>query len=156
MKRKNPKHLVPYYMLTASFLFVLLPVLGGCGNAYTRQYNNLGLAEVKGIVTLDGQPLPNALVHFEHENKTYSYGETNKHGEYQLHFDSHKTGVLPGSKIVRIWTTRQNSDSDSEQETQGNPVQERIPSQYNQKSTLTVVVEAGKTQTFNFDLKSGK
>ncbi|MDR0703530.1 MAG: carboxypeptidase-like regulatory domain-containing protein [Planctomycetaceae bacterium] len=155
MKQKNPRHLVPYYMLAASFLLLLLPVLSGCGNAYTGRYNNLGLVEVKGTVTLDGQPLHNAQVHFEHQDKTYSYGVTNEYGEYQLHFDSRKTGVLPGSKTVRIWTTRKGLDS--EQLTQeNNTAKERIPSQYNQKSTLTVTVETGKSQTFDFDLKSGK
>ncbi|MDR2439578.1 MAG: carboxypeptidase-like regulatory domain-containing protein [Planctomycetaceae bacterium] len=157
MKRKNPRHLVPYYMLAASFLFAVLPVLSGCGNTYTGRYNNLGLVEVNGVVTLDGQPLPDAQVHFEHENKTYSYGVTNEYGKYQLHFNSQKTGVLPGSKTVRIWTTRKGLDSEQlTQEINTAKEQERIPDQYNQKSTLTVTVETGKSQTFDFDLKSGK
>jgi hypothetical protein len=72
-----------------------------------------------------------------------------------LHFDSRKTGVLPGTKTVRIWTTRKGLDS--EQLTQGkNTAQEKIPAKYNSKSTLTVTVETGKSQTFDFDLKSGK
>jgi hypothetical protein len=153
MKRRNPRHLVPYYMLAAIFLVVVVPFISGCGNSYAGRYNNLSLVEVNGTVTLDGQPLPNAQVHFEHENKTYSYGVTNERGKYQLHFNSQKTGVLPGSKIVRIWTTRKGLDSESL--TQGkNTAKEQIPVQYNQKSTLTVIVETGKSQTFNFDLKS--
>ncbi|MDR3197079.1 MAG: carboxypeptidase-like regulatory domain-containing protein [Planctomycetaceae bacterium] len=156
MKRKNSRHLVPYYMLAASFLFIVFPVLSGCGNAYTGRYNDLGLVEVKGTVTLDGQPLPDAQVRFEHDgDKTYSYGVTNARGEYQLLFDSRKAGVLPGSKTVRIWTTRKGLDS--EQLTQENDTaQEQIPARYNQESTLTVTVETGKSQTFDFDLKSGK
>ena len=54
-------------------LAILLMPMAGCGRG---GYGELGLIEVSGTVTLDGQPLPGAKVMFEGEDKRAAIGIT--------------------------------------------------------------------------------
>ncbi|MCA9054993.1 MAG: carboxypeptidase regulatory-like domain-containing protein, partial [Planctomycetaceae bacterium] len=118
-----------------------------------------------GKITLDGRPLPNAVVTFEASDGTYSYAMTDSDGEYELQFDSEMEGVRPGPKTVRISTTRkllglnvaEGDDPNATGETeQGKPKaiqkpQELVPTRYNEESELTVEVTPDE-KTYNFDL----
>lgn len=134
-------------------------LLAGCGSRRHADYSGLELVEVRGTVTLDGKPLRGAQVVFEAADRTYSCGRTDAAGRYQLAFNSEKSGVPPGVKIVRIRTLGA-GDEDESAAPEGNDGSaassgEMLPACYNSKSQLQVTVE-GRSQTFNFDLKSDR
>ncbi len=143
------------------FLFALptcILVVFGCGPS-GPDYGSLDLSEVHGTITLDGQPLSGAIVHFESEDETFSDATSDANGRYEMMFNSEQPGVLKGRKIVRIWSSRKSAgESEGGEEEEGDPDSrqfrvEMVPAQYNVKSTLTTTVEKD-AEEFNFDLKS--
>jgi hypothetical protein len=97
---------------------------------------------VTGRVTLDGNPLPNALVEFHPENLRCSFGTTNENGEYRLvHLDD-SAGARIGVNTVRIRTAGFTEDLRAV---------ERVPKKYNSESILIREVTADST-TFDFEL----
>src|SRR6266550_1132156 len=63
------------------------------------------LASVRGKVTLDGQPLPDAFVVFAPTKKgTTSYGRTDAGGNYEMMFTDYQKGAWIGENSVRIST----------------------------------------------------
>lgn len=144
--------------------------LVGCGPP-SADYSKVDLVPVSGTVTLDGQPLAQAVITFENpDNGMFAYALTNASGGYELQFDSVKKGCTPGSKIVRISTTRSipgltpeagevgdgEGEEESGEEEGAAPArrQERVPAAYNRESTLQVEVSSG-SRTHDFDLTSG-
>jgi hypothetical protein len=123
----------------AIFLVLALAMLG-CGSRGD-------LASVRGKVTLDGQPLPDAFVVFAPISKgTTSYGRTDAGGNYEMTFTDREKGAWIGENSVRISTGDLGSG--------GAPgPKERVPVVYNQETTLKAEVKPG-SNTFNFDLKS--
>lgn len=121
----------------------------------------MGLAEVTGTVTLDGQPLANAQIQFSANkmpDSSFAYGVTDSSGQYRMRLDTYHTGVLPGYKVVRIWTTlRGPGINELLKQTGGlTPAgKEIVPTRYNQQSELSVTVEQNGRHTFDFDLQSG-
>ncbi|HEY2410899.1 MAG TPA: carboxypeptidase-like regulatory domain-containing protein [Pirellulaceae bacterium] len=105
------------------------------------------LADVRGKVTLDGQPLANAFVVFAPtEHGTTSYGRTDANGSYEMMFTDNEKGAWIGNNSVRIST--------GDLGTGGGPgPKERVPIVYNEATTLTADVKPGKN-AFDFDLKS--
>ncbi|MCA8995874.1 MAG: carboxypeptidase regulatory-like domain-containing protein [Planctomycetaceae bacterium] len=151
------------------FLVCALAVslFAGCGGQRPN-YADLNLLNVTGTITLDGKPVPDAIVIFEDvEHGTQSYGITNSSGRYSLMFNSEQSGVMPGEKIVRMGTTikilglnSSEGEGESEGETgeEGNSTsppegEDLIPEAYRKDSPLRVSVDPSKT-TINFDLKS--
>jgi hypothetical protein len=147
---------------------IAIASLAGCSTAPSTDYGKVDLVEVSGVVTLDDQPLPGAVVTFEAPDGQFSFGETDGDGRYVLLFDSAgKTGVTPGEKIVRISTTRKilglNADesegeapageSVGEGDSATKPTLELVPEKFNKNSELKADVSHDKT-TFNFDLSS--
>jgi hypothetical protein len=136
-------------------------LLAGCGTAPSAGYDSIELLDVSGTVTLDGQPLPNAVVTFEAEDGQFSYGLTDSSGHYRLQLDSEMDGVRPGTKTVRISTTRKilglNSDEEGgdapTDEANDEPAGERVPAKFNSESTLVADVSPSQT-TFDFELQS--
>lgn len=139
-------------------LLSCLLLSAGCGGSIEADYSKLDLVDVSGTVTLDGQPLSGATVAFEAPDRTFSSGVTDASGHYSLMFNTEKPGCLTGQKIVRIKFVTDSEAPEGETETEGaekSPAAsgQKIPEQYNTKSTLTADVDAGHT-SFNFDLKS--
>jgi hypothetical protein len=158
----------------------LLLVAVGCGGPPQSDYSKVDLLSVDGTVTLDGSPLANAVITFENpEDSTFAYALTDSSGGYELRFDSVMMGCTPGTKLVRISTTRRipglnGGEGDGEEGggegegdlgegemgEEGGEVQvstsggEQVPSQYNRESELEVEVSSGN-QHFDFDLVSG-
>jgi len=132
-------------------------VLFGCTSRPRVDYGQLNLVEVGGVVTLDGRPLPKATIIFEADDRTFSLGKTDAAGRYQLWYNSEKSGVSPGRKIVRIstWPGAFTEAAAPTEEARAAPgsSQELVPVRYNTRSELTVVVESG-THSFPFDLRS--
>ncbi|MEK6257794.1 MAG: carboxypeptidase-like regulatory domain-containing protein [Planctomycetota bacterium] len=141
-------------------LFSVAALLG-CSGAPRANYGRLNLVDAYGTVTLDGKPLPNAVVTFDAEDGQFSYGLTDSRGRYKLQIDSVKSGVTPGRKTVRISTSRKILGLNSSEEESGGGegasesgrAKELVPDKYYKKSELTAEVSASNT-TFNFELKS--
>ena len=139
----------------------LLSAAVGCGGSIHPDYSQLGLVDVSGTVTLDGQPLSGAEVAFEAPDGTYSAGVTDSSGNFDLMFNTEKSGCLTGEKTVRIRMAGNpegmgeapddagNSDEGGKQKAAPG----KIPAAYNKESTLKATVDADHT-SFQFDLKS--
>jgi hypothetical protein len=145
---------------------LLLPIVGllllaGCSTGPRMDYSQVELVDATGTITLDGQPLAGAVVTFDGDDGTFSYGLTDSAGHYTLQFDSVKQGVKTGKKTVRISTTRKILGLNSDDEAGGGEGQkakapaavERVPAKYNKNSELTVEVTPDRTE-YDFDLKS--
>lgn len=102
------------------------------------------LANVTGTVTLDGKPVPNALVTFNSmaENGSPSFGKTDKQGRYALEFSTDRKGALLGQHEVEITTQKISKselpDDGSVKETEF----VAIPKHYT-RGTLTAEVKSG-------------
>ncbi len=150
-----------------AFCLLVSLVLSGCSGGPGTDYSQVELLNVSGIVTLDGEPLPNAVVTFVNpETDTFSYGLTDRSGQYSLQFDIVRSGCTPGAKRVEISTTRsilglnsaeEGAAPDGEESGEGAEpapkIQELVPLRYNQKSELTVEVSAS-SRTHDFALNS--
>lgn len=144
-------------------LLVLGALIGGlfvgCDARSHADYSKIGLVEVSGEVSLDGEPLPNAVILFEAPDGQFSYGVTDASGAYELLLDSRMSGVTPGEKTVRISTSRKllgvNTTSGGEvpeQEQLAGDL-ERVPARYNKASELRVVVPVSGGEQFDFALE---
>ena len=127
------------------FTAVVTVISAGCGS------DGPPMGTVSGTVTLDSQPLPNALVQFTpmDVNGAPSYGRTDDDGDYELQFSINREGAYLGKHRVII------RPIDDEEDEDGVPIASDvvIPARYNSESELTTVVEAG-SNTLDFDLAS--
>lgn len=136
-------------------------MLAGC-KRQVSDYSEITLVHGAGLVTLDEQPLADAVVTFEDlSDDTFSYATTDKDGRYTLQFDSQMRGVKIGRKIVRISTTRKILGLTSKAGRDENVTEirgkdraaEKVPERYNKKSQLAIEVTK-RSEPFNFALKS--
>jgi hypothetical protein len=81
----------------AVVLCISLAWLAGCGGGT--------VTTVDGKVTLDGNPLPNAVVTFHGTNEVGGFGGSNATGIYQLQAQDEKAGVKPGEYKVTVSAT---------------------------------------------------
>ncbi len=136
--------------------FALQLVISGCAGP-AADYGGLNLVNVSGTITLDGQPLPGAVVTFDAPDGQFSYGMTDSSGGYSLQIDSEQKGVTPGEKTVRISTTRKILGLNSEEGEEDSPADrsagEKVPARYNKSSELQITVAPEKTR-YDFDLQS--
>lgn len=158
----------------------LLLAVVGCGGPPSADYSKVDLLSVDGTVTLDGKPLANAVITFENPDEgTFAYALTDASGGYELRFDSVMMGCTPGTKVVRISTTRRipglnggegdegggegegdlgEGEVGEEAGEDGGAAASRggelVPAKYNGESELTVEVAPG-SQHHDFDLVSG-
>ncbi len=116
--------------LLAALLFAT-----GCGQK---------LVPVTGKVTVNGQPVGNLQVSFEHtgDGQGVGLGFTKADGTYQVHYPGSKVGAPPGDYVVRI------TPSETDDPASAAPA---IPAKYNTASELSATVDSGKTN-FDFDL----
>jgi hypothetical protein len=126
--------------------------VAGCGGGDSGP----DLIEVYGVVTLDGEPLPDATVRFVPEemagnNMRAATGETDDDGEYTLEYSLNRSGALPGKYKVAISTFRETDVGEDGLDVPGKP--ERVPVVYNGETTLSAEVSA-ENAVHNFDLKS--
>jgi len=121
-------------------LVVTCVVLVGCGG-------DPDLADVKGVITLDGKPLPDAFVQFTPDaNGATSYGKTDAKGSYRMKFSNSAYGAFIGDSRVSIRTGDVKPDNSGR-------IPELVPKIYNSESTLRANVVAG-SNTFDFELDS--
>lgn len=133
----------------------LLLLLGTAGCA--REYR---LAPVAGTVTLNGQPLAGADVHFQpigsKENPNPgpgSHGKTDAQGHYSLRVDEHQAGAVVGKHRVMIFAYTQGSGG-RQPDAGGGKKKDRVPLKYNENTTLTCDVPATGRSDADFPLTS--
>lgn len=114
-----------------------LAISGGCGPSKP----SVPLGDVAGTVSLDGNPLPRAVVAFEPQNGRPSYGTTDDDGQYSLRYRGNPWGAIVGRHTVRITTEALLEDSP---ESAPQIIKERLPKRYHSQSTLTADVVPGK------------
>lgn len=142
---------------SAALSVALLWLTAGCNFGPRADYHKLDLVDISGTVTLDGRPLPGALVTFEEPDQTFSYGRTDASGRYRLMLNSEKSGIVPGEKLVRISTTATAGEDEGDEEdpdaktTGGAANPELVPARYNRQSQLRVTV-TGNDSHCDFDL----
>ena len=151
-----------YYFAFATALALL--AASGCGSGPP-------VGTVTGTVTMDGAPLPNALVTFVPEGGGQpAMGKTDATGKYEL-YRRGEAGALIGTHTVVVTTapdpaaapaTEIASDSaEYEKQAMGGAasdynratVKESIPARYNSQSQLKHEVKSGKNE-INLELTS--
>lgn len=147
-----------------SLVLITVSMVLGCSSGNQPNYGALGLVDISGKITLDGKPVPGAAVCFyEPDGIRFSYGMTDRDGYYEMMFNSKKSGVTPGKKLVKISTVDiplgakqlldgsnfEEVDADAQKPSKG----ELIPDRYNKKSTLQIDVQ-GASSRQNFDLRT--
>lgn len=132
--------------LLTLLLIAFLPALGCDSSPYE-------IVPVSGRVTLDGEPLGDALVSFQpigsasnKEPGPGSYGRTDKDGKYTLQVvEPSQPGAVVGKHSVLISTaTSEGGDGDR-------AVGERVPRRYRDGKLQFDVASGGSTEA-NFDL----
>ena len=133
----------------------------GCGGG-----GNFG--EVEGTVTLDGNPLPNALIGFYPEGGRASVGSTDSEGHYVLQYTGKQKGASVGSHKVTISTAIEEVTADSYSEYDEpapGEVREEIAGRNEmldksyqdwRTTPLTATVKAGNNPPIDFSLESNK
>jgi hypothetical protein len=120
-------------------LVVTLVGMAGCGRGDPPP---LELGTVTGTVTLDGKPLPRAVVKFTPsiDGGRTSVGVTDVAGRYALEYTATTKGANVGVHEVRISTAALD----------GSP-NERVPAKFNSETTLSADVRSGEN-VFDFAL----
>lgn len=107
------------------------------------------LAAVSGTVTLDGDPLPRAEVHFHPmqddpkvlKQQSSSIGFTDNSGRYTLTYIEGVQGAVPGKHRVQVFASDEKG-------------QQLVPTAYNARSNLYAQVPPEGSSSINFELKS--
>ena len=140
---------VLYSLVSCSILLTSI----GCGN------DGPELAEVTGVVTVDGQPVAGAVLTFvPTAGGSPSYGGTDNTGNYRLMFTDSKYGAMLGEHEVEIATNKPSAAEIAEMKAAGQSVNENfvaIPKQYRKKGALTAKVER-KRNKVDFTLKTNE
>jgi hypothetical protein len=123
--------------------------------------------EVSGIVRLNGEPYPNAVVTFQPIGSTNdenpgrgSSGITDSNGRFVLRTDDGHTGAVVGKHRVRIMTKYEGQPIDPNVGSPDNPpprkgaFRDPIPLEWNADSQKTFEVPAKGTSTADFDITS--
>ncbi|WP_146119113.1 carboxypeptidase-like regulatory domain-containing protein [Blastopirellula marina] len=129
-----------------SLMVLATLAVAGCGQ---QSYGDLGL--VTGTVTMDGQPVKEAMVTFTpSDGGRPSRGVTDESGKYELIYIRTTKGAVPGEHRVMIETIA----PDQGDSYRGPAFKDPIPAKYNKKSQLTETVELGpNTLDFNLEKK---
>jgi hypothetical protein len=121
--------------------------VSGCGGAAS-----VNVGKVRGKVTLEGQPLGDALVTFTpvQEGGSSALGKTDVDGSYRLSYANGIEGAEIGENRVSISTYDQgNPDGDPPRP----KVLEKIPLKYNIRTELVREVKSGEN-SIDFDLQT--
>ncbi len=131
----------------------LVVVVTGCGLEYK-------LVPVSGTISLDGKPLPDALILTQPigsaDNTTPgpgSFARTDAEGRFtmELHSDDRK-GAVPGECTVKIKEVGEKKASSDDSVSRGE-VRSRIPLDYFE-GLIQYTIPEGGTDSMDFDLKS--
>ena len=126
--------------------------------------NPLGRRPISGTVDFDGSPLEYGMIEFAPVDPAgHSSGSAIVDGTYEI--ASHQ-GLPPGEYTVRITSPTNREPAEAEQELQPPgpqegarqppPATERIPENFNTKSTQVVEVTQDSANEFDFDIPPRK
>jgi hypothetical protein len=120
----------------------MLALFSGC--------TNKDLGQVSGTVTLDDEPLADALVLFTPmTGGRPTGGRTDSSGRYTLVYDRSDSGAILGEHFVEITTADEIANDDDTVTV----IEEKLPIRYNRESELRADVKEG-SQTFDWELTS--
>lgn len=132
----NKRFLVARWLLLVTITFGF----AGCGSAGVEIPP---LAPVKGLVTIDGEPISNATVIFEPKFEAHpAVGQTKADGTFTLMYHEGVQGAALGNYTVRIYHYGEDEEL---------PEEGLIPAKYGAQSDLTANVIEGDND-FKFDL----
>ncbi len=130
----------------------MLLVAAGCGE------KQKDLADVSGVVTLDGRPLAGGTVRFQPiapSGSTIagkgSYATTDSAGKYQLKTIDEKPGAVVGDHNVMIYGPHAQANAAIDDAPRSREI---VPRKYNAETTLTFSVPAEGSTKANFDLST--
>ena len=133
-------------------LLLTLPV--GCGSEFP-------LADVSGVVTLDGEPLSNATVFFQPVQSSSnpvvgppSIGVTDESGRYSVSTHKLGSGAVVGTHEVSISTFETRMKDPENSDALEVVSQERVPQRYRAPSELNFEVTSRGTDSADFSLTS--
>lgn len=133
--------MTPGRKFATGWCLLVLGMLAGCSSQ-----RELPTAAVSGMVTLDGQPLPEGVIVFTKE------GEVPR--ELPILQGRYEGTVYVGTNHVQFAAYRQRRQPFASGPGADEPSRENIlPSKYNQESTIMYEVGPGSNR-FDFDLKS--
>ena len=141
-------HQIPFintaFATTAALAVSLL--CAGCGRTEGQP-----LAEVTGVVTIDGKPVKGALLEFipQEPGGAVAYGKSDDSGRYTMFFGQNRRGAVLGRSMVRITSDDRVSVDGKEYERK-----ELFPPKYNAMSEQFVEVKSGKNE-FDFNCEAG-
>lgn len=107
------------------------------------------VAPVTGVVKQDGEPLPNAMVEFQPDKGTPSYGITDDEGRYELNYQVDRKGALVGHHYVGVRTAGEVTDPKTDTTVN---VPELVPAEYNDETILEFEVTQGENE-FNIEIE---
>lgn len=138
-----------------AFIVLTLSVIAtGCGEKGGARPAPAKTFPVKGTVTYQGKPLPEALVLFRSKDgKWTASGRTDTDGKYKLTTFNPGDGAPAGEYLVSV-TAFESPSAAEDEEKPAPPPKLLIPAKYRlpETSGLTAVVEQ-KENEINFDLK---
>ncbi len=132
----------------------MLALFLACGFVGCSEENKLGRLEVKGRVTLDGQPLESGSIRFEPQNATgnrVSAGAVVNNGQFVIEANQ---GLPKGSYKVSISSPEGGNQEPSMPDPKAPPPRERIPEKYNINTTLSVELPTSTQNGLTFDLST--
>ncbi|HVL14268.1 MAG TPA: hypothetical protein VM529_16980 [Gemmata sp.] len=165
--------------LFAAGLALAAAAAAGCGGGPK-------IAEVSGVVTLNGKPYPNAVVSFQPVGSNAnpnpgrgSVAETDENGRFKLVYDGGESGAIVGKHRVRIFTklgaeipdtegdpeaaaaaakaaAKSGKGGKAKRQTMGNSSVEPIPPEWNENSTKEFDVPPQGTTEANFAIENPK
>ncbi|MFN3148866.1 carboxypeptidase regulatory-like domain-containing protein [Bremerella sp.] len=125
----------------SAFIACGFALLAGC-----QEHAGPELATVTGTVTLDGEPLKDATLHFQPTSGRPSYGKTDESGKYNMGYSLERQGVALGEHKVIIRSVVEDKYGKTLR-------QEMLPRKYHDQTTLSALVE-DKANVIDFDLES--
>lgn len=129
----------------AAIVPVALATISGCGRSDDRK-------AISGNVTLDGEPLPSGLIHFQPtETATSSAGTTIQNGRYEI---PAAQGLKPGKYQVAIQAFKPTGRIIDDRQAGKRP--ELTPIGFRESDHLSATVAAGGGNAFDFVLTSTK
>jgi hypothetical protein len=116
---------------------VAIALVGMCLQAGCRD-DGLNLGEVSGVVTLDGEPVPNAFITFTPQFAgRASMAKSDENGKFELRFNPTRWGALVGEHHVTVSTEDRTRDDEL--------IPEVIPEKYRSgNGFITLTVEPGE------------
>ncbi|MEN1678136.1 MAG: carboxypeptidase-like regulatory domain-containing protein [Planctomycetota bacterium] len=144
-------------MSSKLLVFPLLALVGaaGCGGG------PFDFASVSGVVTLDGEPLSNAIVRFIPQRSgestlvgPTSHAVTNEEGRFRLETYQGRNGAVVGPHVVSVSTLEQRLVDPKNSDKVEIVTPERVPKRYRNPSELEFDVPSGGTDDADFELTS--